>query len=63
MEKKHLLIENIKQSNLLTSDKKILIEILSKDKFDLNAFIIKFLAICKTGKSILKLFDIDLGDS
>jgi hypothetical protein len=63
MDNKVPLIENIKQSNLSKIDKKILIELLTKDDIDYNAFIIKFMTICKTGKEILKLFNIEIGDS
>ena len=63
MEKFKLLIENIKHSDLSQIDKETLIKILEEDEVDINFFIKTFLSILKISKEILKLFDIDIGDS
>lgn len=62
MEKHKLLIENIQKSNLSQEDKRQLITILSDDNLDLDLFIKNVLKLCKVGKEIFKLFDIDIGE-
>lgn len=62
MDKYFVLIENIQNSNLSESDKQTLIDILSKDDVDINSFILCLLKILQLGSTILKVFDIDIGD-
>lgn len=60
MEKLNILIEKIKESNLRKKDKRKLIKILKSNDIDLDNFTKLFLSLCKIGKGVLKLFDIDI---
>lgn len=62
MDKYYILKENIKNCNLSDLDKQALIDILSQDEVDINAFVLAFLRLIRLGATISKLFDIDIGD-
>lgn len=62
MDKYYVLKENIKNSNLSELDKKTLIDILSKGEVDINSFVLSLLRILKLSSTILKVFDIDIGN-
>jgi tRNA threonylcarbamoyladenosine modification (KEOPS) complex Pcc1 subunit len=63
MNKYYVLIENIKKSNLSEENKQTLIDILSQDIVDINAFILAFLRILQLATTVSKLFGIDIGDN